>query len=109
MEGEDTRGPGGTYAQGAYGGGSYYHANTNVNQNINVNTGLGRRLRSRLGRCSRRGRSRACGGPVAAAPPTAAQPVVVNNQNYYFAGGSYYQPCYQGADVSYCVVANPNY
>ena len=48
-------------------------------------------------------------GAVAASLPYSAQPVVVNNQNYYFADGTYYQPCYQGADVNYCVVDNPNY
>jgi hypothetical protein len=41
--------------------------------------------------------------------PEAAQPVVVNDQYYYFADGTYYQPCYEGADVNYCVVDNPNY
>jgi hypothetical protein len=48
-------------------------------------------------------------GAAVASLPYAAQPVVVNNQNYYQADGTYYQPCYQGADVSYCVVDDPNY
>jgi hypothetical protein len=42
--------------------------------------------------------------------PSAAQTVVVNNENYFVGpDGTYYQPCYQGADLSYCVVDNPNY
>jgi hypothetical protein len=39
--------------------------------------------------------------------PAAAEPVVVANQDYYLADGVYYQPCYQGPVVNYCVVANP--
>jgi hypothetical protein len=50
----------------------------------------------------------AVGASVAYLPPEAT-PIVVNNQNYYVANGSYYQPCYEGADVNYCVVENPNY
>ncbi len=38
----------------------------------------------------------------------AAQPTVVNNQTYYVDGGTYYQRCYQGTEVAYCVVPNPN-
>jgi hypothetical protein len=38
----------------------------------------------------------------------AAQPVVVNNQTYYIDGTTYYQKCYQGSEVSYCVVPAPN-
>jgi hypothetical protein len=38
----------------------------------------------------------------------AARPVVVNNQTYYVDGKTYYQKCYQGSEVSYCVVPNPN-
>jgi hypothetical protein len=39
--------------------------------------------------------------------PVAAAPVVVANQTYYAADGVYYQPCYQGAALNYCVVDNP--
>ena len=38
----------------------------------------------------------------------AARPVAVNNQTYYVDGSTYYQKCYQGSDVSYCVVPDPN-
>ena len=47
-------------------------------------------------------------GAAVAAPPPAAQPVVVNNQTYYSDGGAYYRACYQGSEVAYCVVPNPN-
>jgi hypothetical protein len=39
--------------------------------------------------------------------PVAATPIIVANQTYYSDGDIYYQPCYQGAAVNYCVVANP--
>jgi hypothetical protein len=47
-------------------------------------------------------------GATVGALSAAAQPVVVNNQTYYSDGGTYYQKCYQGTEVSYCVVPNPN-
>jgi hypothetical protein len=47
-------------------------------------------------------------GAVVGSLSAAAQPMVVNNQTYYYDGINYYQPCYQGTDVNYCVVPNPN-
>lgn len=47
-------------------------------------------------------------GAAIATLPDYATTVVVNNQTYYEADGTYYRTCYQGADVSYCVVADPN-
>jgi hypothetical protein len=47
-------------------------------------------------------------GAVVGSLAAGAQPLVVNNQNYYYDGTNYYQPCYQGTDVNYCVVSNPN-
>jgi hypothetical protein len=47
-------------------------------------------------------------GAVVGSLSAAAQPIVVNNQTYYYDGTNYYQPCYQGTDVNYCVVSNPN-
>jgi hypothetical protein len=47
-------------------------------------------------------------GATVAALSAAAQPVTVNNQTYYQDGGNYYQKCYQGTEVSYCVVPDPN-
>ncbi len=46
-------------------------------------------------------------GATVAALSSAAQPVTVNNQTYYNDGGNYYQKCYEGTDVSYCVVPDP--
>jgi hypothetical protein len=46
-------------------------------------------------------------GASVASLPYAAAPVVVYGQTYYVADGVYYQPCYMGADVNYCVVTAP--
>jgi hypothetical protein len=40
--------------------------------------------------------------------PQNSQPVVINNQTYYMSDGHYLQPCYQGSQLQYCVVQNPN-
>jgi len=40
--------------------------------------------------------------------PARATALAVAGQTYYYDGTNYYQPCYQGTDVSYCVVADPN-
>jgi hypothetical protein len=111
------KGPEGNYAaEGRYGGtytgyhsDNYYHANVNVNQNINVNHGWGAYYGPGWGAVAAGAAAGLAVGAVVASLPSAAQPVVVNSQNYYFAGGAYYQPCYQGAELSYCVVDNPNY
>jgi hypothetical protein len=76
---------------------------------VNVNRGWGAYTGSGWGAAAAGAAAGLTAGAVVASLPQAAQPVVVNNQNYFFAGGTYYKPCYQGADVSYCVVGNPNY
>ena len=76
----------------------------NVNQNWNAYTGAGYRPYPYAGAAAR---GLAVGATVAALS-AAAQPVVVNNQTYYSDGGTYYQKCYEGTEVSYCVVPNPN-
>jgi hypothetical protein len=47
-------------------------------------------------------------GAVVGTLPAAAVALSVAGQRYYYDGSAYYQPCYQGTDVSYCVVADPN-
>jgi hypothetical protein len=47
-------------------------------------------------------------GAVVATLPARAAALSVAGQNYYYDGSNYYQPCYQGTDVSYCVVSDPN-
>ena len=48
------------------------------------------------------------GVPGLGALPAAAVARSIAGQRYYYDGSAYYQPCYQGTDVSYCVVADPN-
>jgi len=47
-------------------------------------------------------------GTVVGTLPAAAAALSVAGQRYYYDGGTYYQSCYQGTDVNYCVVADPN-
>jgi uncharacterized membrane protein len=47
-------------------------------------------------------------GAVVATLPARAVARSVAGQTYYYDGSNYYQPCYQGTDVSYCVVSDPN-
>jgi len=47
-------------------------------------------------------------GTVVGTLPAAASALSVAGQRYYYDGGAYYQPCYQGTDVNYCVVSDPN-
>lgn len=47
-------------------------------------------------------------GTVIATLPATAAALSIAGQRYYYDGGTYYQPCYQGTDVNYCVVADPN-
>ena len=47
-------------------------------------------------------------GAVVATLPARAAAMSVAGQTYYYDGSTYYQPCYQGTDVSYCVVADLN-
>ncbi|MBM4287229.1 MAG: hypothetical protein FJ135_03590 [Deltaproteobacteria bacterium] len=47
-------------------------------------------------------------GSVVYALSSAAQPVVYDGTTYYVEGDTYYKQCYQGDEVAYCVVENPN-
>ena len=47
-------------------------------------------------------------GAVVATLPARAAALSVAGQTYYYDGSAYYQSCYQGTDVSYCVVPDPN-
>lgn len=47
-------------------------------------------------------------GTVIATLPATAAALSIAGQRYYYDGSTYYQPCYQGTDVNYCVVADPN-
>lgn len=97
--GAAVRGPGGTYVRG---GGNTYNRNVTVNQGWGAWGGYG------AGAVAAGVAAGVAVGSVAATLPPSYQTVVVSGQNYYYANGAYYQPCYQGAEVSYCVVANPN-
>ena len=46
-------------------------------------------------------------GAVVGTLPAAAAARSVAGQTYYYDGSTYYQTCYQGTDVSYCVVPIP--
>ena len=47
-------------------------------------------------------------GAVVVTLPARAAALSVAGQTYYYDGSAYYQPCYQGTDVNYCVVTDPN-
>lgn len=103
--GAAARGPGGqtAYRPGTTpSGGGTYNRNVNVNQNWNAYSGPGYRPYAGAAVAG------LAVGATVAALSTAAQPVVVNNQTYYSDGGTYYQKCYEGTEVSYCVVPDPN-
>ncbi|MGA8573517.1 MAG: hypothetical protein WB560_13725, partial [Desulfobaccales bacterium] len=46
-------------------------------------------------------------GTILEALPSGANPQVYGGQTYYYDGTNYYQACYQGADLDYCVVPAP--
>ena len=103
--GAAARGPGGqtAYRPGTTpSGGGTYNRNVNVNQNWNAYSGPGYRPYAGAAVAG------LAVGATVAALSAAAQPVVVNNQTYYSDGGTYYQKCYEGTEVSYCVVPDPN-
>jgi len=103
--GAAARGPGGqtAYRPGTTpSGGGTYNRNVNVNQNWNAYSGPGYRPYAGAAVAG------LTVGATVAALSAAAQPVVVNNQTYYSDGGTYYQKCYEGTEVSYCVVPDPN-
>jgi len=47
-------------------------------------------------------------GMVVLALPPAAVARTVGGKRYFFDGSTYYLPCYQGSDLAYCVVPDPN-
>ena len=47
-------------------------------------------------------------GTILEALPSGAVPQVYGGQTYYYDGSNYYQACYQGTDLNYCVVPPPN-
>ena len=103
--GAAARGPGGqtAYRPGTTpSGGGTYNRNVNVNQNWNAYSGPGYRPYAGAAVAG------LAVGATVAALSAAAQPVTVNNQTYYNDGGTYYQKCYEGTEVSYCVVPDPN-
>jgi hypothetical protein len=86
----------------------YHGGEVNVHQEVNVSSGAywGGYYRPAYGYGAA-----AAGlavGTAVATLPAAATTVVVNSQTYYVVGGTYYRTCYQGADVSYCVVQAPS-
>jgi hypothetical protein len=46
-------------------------------------------------------------GMILTALPPGAVPRMVAGTRYYFGAGVYYLPCYQGAELAYCVVPDP--
>jgi hypothetical protein len=102
--GAAARGPGGAtaYRPGYPAGGVTY------NRNVNVSTNWRPYYGPRYGAAAAGVAAGLAVGAVVGSLSAAAQPMVVNNQTYYYDGTNYYQPCYQGTDVKYCVVPNPN-
>ncbi len=99
-------GPGGVGAPGRGAGGAY-QGNVNVNRNVtasrNWNAYTGPGYRPYAGAAA----AGLAVGATVAYLSASAQPVAVNNQTYYVDGNTYYQKCYQGTEVSYCVVPDP--
>jgi hypothetical protein len=103
--GAAARGPGGqtaTRSATTASGSATYNRNVNVNQNWNAYAGPGYRPYAGAAVAG------LAVGATVAYLSASAQPVAVNNQTYYVDGNTYYQKCYQGSEVSYCVVPNPN-
>jgi hypothetical protein len=101
--GAAARGPGGgtAYRPGYPAGGAY-------NRNVNVSRNWQSYYGPRYGGVAAGAAAGLAVGAVVGSLSAAAQPLVVNNQTYYYDGTNYYQPCYQGTDVNYCVVPDPN-
>ena len=88
--------------------GGTYSANVNVNRNVNVSGNWNAyRGPGYGGVAAGVAVGLAVGAVVGTLPATAAARSVAG-QTYYYDGGNYYQPCYQGTDVNYCVVPDPN-
>ncbi len=47
-------------------------------------------------------------GMIVVGLPPGAVARTVKGQKFFFDGGTYYLPCYQGSDLAYCVVPDPN-
>jgi hypothetical protein len=110
---EAARGPEGNYVGGrgvtyqGYHDGNYSGGNVNINNNVNVNRGWGDYYGPGWGGVAAGvAAGLAIGASVAYLPPE-ANLIVVSNQTYYVVGNTYYQPCFTGAETSYCVVASP--
>jgi hypothetical protein len=111
--GEAYRSPyGGAAARGPEGGTAYrpnYPAGgATYNRNVNVSRSWQGYYGPGYGGVAAGAAAGLAVGAVVGSLSAAAQPMVVNNQTYYYDGTNYYQPCYQGTNVSYCVVPNPN-
>ena len=104
--GEAYRGPGGQTAYRRPGGN--YPANINVNRNVIVSRNWNAYRGPGYGGVAAGAAAGLAVGAVVGALPAAAAARSVAGQTYYYDGGNYYQPCYQGTDVNYCVVQNPN-
>lgn len=102
--GAAVRGPGGgtAYRPGYPAGGGTYNRNVNVSGNWNAYNG------PRYGGAAAGVAAGLAVGAVVGTLPAAAAALSVANQRYYYDGSAYYQQCYQGTDVNYCVVPNPN-
>ena len=115
---------GGGYGHGDFGGGSFrpepahpvgphpgpgpYHP-YNPGTNVNVSgSGWGPYYGGGWGGAAAGVAAGLAVGTVVGALSAGAQTLVVGGQTYYYENDTYYQPCYQGSDSSYCVVQNPN-
>jgi len=97
------------YGAGAYHGGAY-QGNVNVNRNVTASgnwNAYGRPGYGYGGAAAVAAAGLAVGAVVGTLPARAAA-MSVAGQTYYYDGSAYYQKCYQGTDVSYSVVPNPN-
>ena len=92
---------------GAYHGGAYY-GTANVNRNVTASGNWNAYYGPHYGGAAAGAAAGLAVGTVVGALPAAAAAQSVAGQTYYNAGNTYYQPCYQGTDVNYCVVPNPN-
>jgi hypothetical protein len=102
--GQAYRGPGGgtAYRPGYPAGGGTYNRNVNVSGNWNAYNGRG------YGGAAAGVAAGLAVGAVVGTLPAAAAALSVAGQRYYRDGSAYYQQCYQGSDVNYCVVPDPN-
>ena len=79
--------------------------NTNVNVNKNVNVDVDDRRGARAGAFVA---GAVVAGAVIASLPSGCRTIYVDNIGYYDCGGTFYVQTYQGTDVVYSVVDNPN-